>query len=362
VVGTAAGGCVFNIGTNGAAWRDAWMEPGIGPARTPGISFALVPVAARRDGLQYSRSGAGVIVDLHLPTDRASIALRCRIDAGAQNLPAELAALRQHAHRAINHQHSGWLIAGMVLLLAACGFVIGGEGGARNAVTAGIPRSNSVSREAIQRWFGARLLGACEFPELFHALADICRRARLSRLPDLYYIAHPNSMNAYALGGPDGSAIVLTDGLLRGMTLGEIAGILAHEIGHICNNDAWAMGWAAALQQTIESVALAGLAALRARNGAMAGRPFDAFLHMAPSLGRLLCLALSRIRELDADATALALTGDSLSLVAALDKLERHHTGLSVLPVAAFEDGATRFLRSHPATAERVGTLLSLAH
>jgi len=34
----------------------------------------------------------------------------------------------------------------------------------------------------------------------------------------------------YALGGPEHSAIVLTEGLLRGMTREEIAGILAHEV------------------------------------------------------------------------------------------------------------------------------------
>jgi heat shock protein HtpX len=349
---------VLNIGTGGPVWRDAWMDPGVGPASTPAISFALVPVGASSDWLQYAHSGTGLIVDLHLPTDRPGVALRCRIDANSANL----AALRQCAHRAVNHQHSTWLIAGMVLLLAACGFIVGGEEGARSAIAQGIPRSNGVSREAIHRWFGARRLDTGECPGLFHALADICRRAHLSRLPDLYFIAAPNSMNAYALGGPEGSAIVLTEGLLRGMTLGEIAGILAHEVAHICNNDAWAMGWAASLQQAIEQASLIGFAALRACDGVTAGRPFDTFLQAAPGIGRLLCLALSRIRELDADATALALTGDSLSLVAALDKLERHHTGLPVLPAAAFEDKAARFLRSHPATSERVGTLLSLAH
>ena len=50
-------------------------------------------------------------------------------------------------------------------------------------------------------------------------------------------------------------------------------------------------------------------------------------------------------------ATALELTEDSHGLVAALDKLERHHTGAAVIPAAAYEDGPMRLLRSHPATA-----------
>jgi len=251
----------------------------------------------------------------------------------------------------------------MVLLLAVCGWIVGGPEGVHRAVSGGVPRSNgpAISREDMYRWFGARLLRPADMPGLFHILADVCRRARLSRLPDLYYLAAPGNMNAYALGGPDGAAIVLTEGLLRGMAPGEIAGILAHEVAHISNNDAWAMNWAAALHRAIEWTSLAGLVLLRTRDPD-AGRPQAALLSAAPAIGQLLCLALSRIRELDADATALELTEDSRGLVAALDKLERHHTGSPVLPVAAFEDGPTRLLRSHPATSERVGTLLHLSH
>ncbi len=88
----------------------------------------------------------------------------------------------------------------------------------------------------MQQRFGARLLRPEEYPALRHVLETICRRAQLPRLPDIYILPH-GAMNAYALGGPDGSAITLTDGLLRGMTLPEVAGILAHEVAHIRNDD-----------------------------------------------------------------------------------------------------------------------------
>jgi heat shock protein HtpX len=215
----------------------------------------------------------------------------------------------------------------------------------------------------MQRWFGARLLRPAEMPALFDVLHDICRRARLHRPPDLYYLPAPHSMNAYALGGPEGSAITLTEGLLRGMTLGEIAGILAHEVAHIRNNDTWAMSWAAALQRAISLTSLIGLVSLQGPHGQTASaRPLALLLTSAPAIGQLLCLALSRIRELDADAVALELIDDTQALIAALDKLEHHHTGSRVTPMAAYEEGPRRFLRSHPATSERVGTLLRLAH
>jgi heat shock protein HtpX len=249
----------------------------------------------------------------------------------------------------------------MVLLLAVCTSIVGGADEVGRAMIGARPRAHGVSPRDIQRWLGAHLLRAEEAPGLFHVLADICRRAHLSRLPYLYYLPDPTRMNAYALSGPEGSAIILTEGLIRAMTLGEIAAILAHEVAHIRNNDPWTMGWAAALHHAIELTALTGLALLRGQNGGTAGSP-EVLLSAAPTIGRLLYLALSRIRELDADAAALQLTGDPQSLVAALDKLERHHTGFPVISVTASEDGPMSFLRSHPATAKRVGALLSLAY
>jgi heat shock protein HtpX len=135
-------------------------------------------------------------------------------------------------------------------------------------------------------------------------------------------------------------------------------------VAHIRNNDTWTMSWATAMRRAIDWTSLAGLALMRTRHdhGAMtASRPLTTLLSAAPTLGRLLGLALSRVRELDADATALELTGDSGALIAALDKLERHHTGSAPMAVSAFGHDPMRLLRSHPATSERVGTLLHLA-
>jgi len=122
-------------------------------------------------------------------------------------------------------------------------------------------------------------------------------------------------MNAYALGGPEGAAIILTEGLIRRMTRDEVAGILAHEVAHIRNNDAWTMSWAAALHRSIEWTSSTGLALLRAQHsGAQDSRPLAALLRAAPSIAQLLRLALSRTRELDADATAPALTSWNVTM------------------------------------------------
>lgn len=350
---------MFHLGSGG---ETAW-DPGIAlrafPESGPLVSFALVPAATRMDVLNFTSAGATSIVEINLPSGQFGAVLRCRLEAG----PRELSRLQRHLHRTVNHRHSEWAIAGMALLLAACGWVIGGEDGARWALVGGTPAADGVALtpEILRQRFGARPLRPGEVPGLFQVLHDICRRARLRRIPDLYCIPTPHSMNAYALGGPDDAAIVLTEGLLRGMTLGEVAGILAHEVAHIHNHDHRAMTWAAALQRAIALTSLVGLVALHARPGAAAGSG-AALLANAPALAQLLGLALSRIRELDADAVALELIDDSRALVAALDKLELHHTGARVAPMAGHDQGPARYLRSHPATAERVGTLMRLAH
>jgi heat shock protein HtpX len=349
---------VFNVGA--VAWReDRTGQRFVTDASSPGISFTLIR-SLPHEMLQLSRSGATVVLDLHLPTDQPGIFLSCRIDLGCQ----DLSRLRRSFHQTANHRSSALAIAGMTLLLAVCGWIIGGTEGVHRALTGGAPRQDgsAIAHETIFRWFGARLLRPAELPELFNMLADVSHRARLSRLPDIYCVPAPREMNAYALGGPQGAAIILTEGLLRGMTREEIAGILAHEVAHIRNNDIWTMSWAAALHRSIEWTSLAGLALMRAQQGGIAiSRPLAALLHAAPSIAQLLRLALSRTRELDADATALELTGDWQALIAALGKLERHHAGFPLPSIAAREDGSMRLLRSHPATSERVGALLSLA-
>jgi heat shock protein HtpX len=354
---------VFHLGNACAEpWRDARNGGHTFPAG--GLTFDLIPSPGRHlaEMPRFSYSGVMGMVETDLATGRSGVAFRYRIQGSAH----DLSRLQRRLNRDFNERRSGRVMAGMVLLLALCGWISGGEDGVRRAVAECTPADEdmAISPEVMRRRFGARRLHPHEVPALFDMLQGICRRANLARLPDLYFIAAPHSMNAYALGGPDGSAITLTEGLLRGMTLGEIAGILAHEVAHIRNNDGWAMRWAAALHRAIAQASQVGLMSLRMERGwgATPDKPLAMLLGGASAIGQLLCLALSRIRELDADALALELIDDAQALVAALHKLEHHHTGSPFMSAATPESTMLGFLRSHPATWERVGTLLSLAH
>ena len=328
------------------------------PAAQGWVTLTLVAGSRSSIPLRRAPAGMSIAAEMELPTGRPNEWLLLRIYTAAR----DVSHVQRYAHRELNGRWSGFAIAGMLLLLAVCGWIVDGEDGARKAVAFGglKPDDLVISSDIMARRFGAKLINPAEMPALFARLHDICRRARLVRLPDLYYLPAPNSMNAYALGGHRRSAIVLTDGLLHRMNEDEVAGILAHEVAHISNNDRFAMDWATSLQRAVAVTALAGLAARQSDWGA--NTALAAFLRSAPSIAQLLYLALSRSRELDADARALDLIDCPHALVAALNKLEHFHTNAQLIPMQAFEDGIAGLLRSHPTTYERVGLLAQLAY
>jgi heat shock protein HtpX len=354
---------LYHLGnSNAEPRRHDWSWQGPATAAWGPVTLALVPSALAATPPRYSACGAGILVELVLPSSQPGLAFWVRIHGSTP----DILRLHRQLNRSENHWQSGNVMAGMLLLVAVCGFIAGGNDGARGAVARGAPSPDElrISPQAMQRRFGARLLTQADMPAMFGRLGDICRRAGLPRQPNLFYLAAPFSMNAYALGNPERSAIVLTQGLLERMTADEVAGILAHEVAHIRNNDALTMTWAAKLQGTIASASLAGLAPAQGggcgREAAITSRALALFLSSAPAIGQLLYLALSRVRELDADALALELIDDPRPLITALHKLESFHSGRAFPTQSAIEDGLVRFLRSHPATSERVGMLLRL--
>lgn len=351
----------------GNAIADPWChdrsQHSAAAAARGSVTLALVPSALSATPPHFSAWGAGVLVELVLPSSHPGLAFWVRIHGSTP----DILRLHRQLNRTENHWHSGTVMAGMLLLVAVCGWLAGGNDGARGAVAGGVlsPDELEISPQAMQRRFGARLLTPADLPVIFERLREICRRAGLPRQPYLFYLPAPVSMNAYALGSPERSAIVLTQGLLERMTPAEVAGILAHEVAHIRNNDAVTMTWASKLQRAIAAASLAALVPTDGRGpgreGAATSHALTLFLSSAPAIGQLLYLALSRVRELDADALALELIDDPHSLVTALHKLENFHSGGTFPSQAAIEDGLVRFLRSHPATSERVGMLLRLA-
>ena len=205
---------------------------------------------------------------------------------------------------------------------------------------------------------GAKSLRCAEAPELYGILLNVCVRAGLERVPELFLLPYPG-MNAYALGTPDNACISVTTELLNGLSREEIAGILAHEVAHILHHDTSTMNWASAILGEIINSALPGDAGLSAcRDESNRTGPEAMLLASAPALARLLYSALSRVRELAADAIAIELIDCPSALKAALCKLEHFHTGLSPLHAHIKDNAVSNPLRSHPGTWERLSHLV----
>ncbi len=86
-----------------------------------------------------------------------------------------------------------------------------------------------------------------------------------------------------------------------------------------------------------------------------------ALLVLAPTIGSLLQLALSRTREYDADLDAAGLTGDPRGLASALAKLEYHQGGLlETLFLPGRRIPEPSLLRTHPDTKRRIARLAAL--
>ncbi len=153
--------------------------------------------------------------------------------------------------------------------------------------------------------------------------------------PRLYVVDDP-APNAFATGrNPKHAAIAVTTGLLEKMNRVELEGVLAHELSHVKNYDI--------LVSTV-AVTAVGAVALMADLGMrflwFGGRsdrrdnndsgPLGlilvilafALLILAPFAAQLMQFAMSRRRELLADASGVQLTRYPPGLISALEKLQ----------------------------------------
>ncbi|MBS0252926.1 MAG: M48 family metalloprotease [Proteobacteria bacterium] len=106
------------------------------------------------------------------------------------------------------------------------------------------------------------------------------------------------------------------------------------------------ISWATQLRYAVNDVAATGLASAHTTGAAKHQFSLQWVLMRAPAIAELLMLALSRLREIEADAFALELTGDAKTLETALSKLEHHHRAMSGIPEDCIEDRLDSYLCS----------------
>lgn len=218
------------------------------------------------------------------------------------------------------------------------------------------------SPRLIMRAYGASEISPYQAQNLHVLNHEIAKRAGLKQAPVLYYIP-VGAMNAFATGARKNAVIGLSDGLLRHLSLEELAGVLAHEISHIKHNDMRVMSLADTLGLLTRTLSLMGQIMLilfipAALLGLVSINLLAfAVLIFAPFGSALIQLALARNREFLADLSAAQLLGDPNPLIHALVKLDKQNCYWERFYRASSD---STFLRTHPTTKDRVEQLQSI--
>lgn len=268
-----------------------------------------------------------------------------------------------------NLTHSAILIGGIGLVTAACAYILWGRAGVMwTFLLIGILLllSPRITPELIIRMYGAQKVSPRFGAPLLSAVTELARRAGLPAVPKLYIIPSP-ILNAFATGTQSDSLIAITHGMLTKMNAREIAGVLAHEMGHIRHNDLWVMNLADTLSRFTHFMSMMGvlLALLNLPLVLIGGETIPwlgiILLYFAPAVSSLLQLGLSRAREYNADMEGARLSGDAEGLASALQKIERYQGGVwenVFLPGRRVP--VPSLLRTHPPTEERIRRLRAL--
>ena len=175
---------------------------------------------------------------------------------------------------------------------------------------------------------GAREVTKKEYPYLFHAIEGLAVAANIPK-PKAYVIDSP-ALNAFATGkSPETASVAVTTGLLKSLNRQELEGVLSHEFSHVKNYDTRMMMLTAVLVGVIVR-----LSDFMFRSFLFGGRRDGERLHpavillsiffaiLAPIIGELIKLAVSRRREFLADASGAVLTRYPEGLASALEKIK----------------------------------------
>lgn len=280
----------------------------------------------------------------------------------------------------MNTLKTTFLMALLTVLLVIIGGVIGGRGGMTTAfLLAGGMNFFSYwfSDKIVLKMYGAQAIEEQENPRFYGIVRRLAGRAGLP-MPKVYII-QDDSPNAFATGrNPAHAAVAATTGIMRLLNDEELAGVMAHELGHVKNRDILISTIAATFAGAITYLAhMAQWGAMfgggrsddNDEGGGLFGMLFMAIL--APIAAMLVQMAISRSREFGADAAGASISGNPLSLARALQKLE---LGSQQIPMNANAATAHMFIvnpltgggmmalfSTHPPIPERVHRLEELS-
>jgi heat shock protein HtpX len=278
----------------------------------------------------------------------------------------------------MNRTKTFLLLAALTALFLFIGQAIGGQGGLIIAILiAGAMNFVSYwwSDKIVLRMYHAQEITEADSPELFGVVSDLAQRGNIP-MPRVYIIPE-ETPNAFATGrNPQHAAVAVTMGLMRMLDRRELAGVIAHELGHVMNRDTLIMTVAASLAGALGYLAQFAFFFGGSHSDDEEGgsNPLAAIFGLLVALiaAPLIQMAISRSREFIADETGARLTNDPMALASALRKIESWsqqipmHSGspetAHLFIINPFSGGGIASLFStHPSTQARVERLEALA-
>ncbi len=173
------------------------------------------------------------------------------------------------------------------------------------------------------RSIGGQVVTPEQAPEL-HAMIDrLCLMADMPK--PRVAVADTEMPNAFATGRtPKRAVVCVTTGIMQRLNRDELEAVIGHELGHVANRDVSVMTVASSLGLLAGFITRWGFFFGGGRSRNNNGVPF--LLVFAVSMvvyfvSFLLTRALSRYRELSADRSGAALTGNPTALATALMKI-----------------------------------------
>lgn len=272
------------------------------------------------------------------------------------------------------------LLAALTAIFMGVGFLIGGSSGALIAfvVAAGMNLFSYWNADKLALAMNrAREVDERTAPEFYRLVRDLSARAGLP-MPRVYVADNPQP-NAFATGrNPEHAAVCATTGLLQMLSREEIAGVMAHELGHVKNRDTLTMTITATLAGAVSMLAnfaffFGGMGGNRNNNPlGIVGVLVAAIV--APLAALLVQMAISRTREYSADRAGAEISGRPEALASALAKIESAAERIPNLaaernPAAAHlyiinplsGSRMDNLFSTHPATENRIAALMAMA-
>jgi heat shock protein HtpX len=279
----------------------------------------------------------------------------------------------------MNTLRTGMLLAALTAIFIGVGFLIGGSGGAVIAfvIAAGMNLFSYWNADRLVLSMNrAREVDEHSAPEFYGLVHDLAVRANLP-MPRVYIADNPQP-NAFATGrNPEHAAVCATSGLLQMLSRDEIAGVMAHELGHVRNRDTLTMTITATLAGAVSMLAnfglfFGGFGGNRNNPLGFVGVLIAALV--APLAAMIVQMAISRTREYSADRAGAEISGRPQALASALAKISSAAERIPN-PAAAQNPAAAHLFivnplagtrmdnlfSTHPATENRIAALMEMA-